>query len=118
MDKKLKKALEAHLETLETIQSELFDIGHTFWFCDAEDESHKKPFYYYQINRTRKMATCSICNSLIRNRKRIRAIQKELGIELTPLYTNFKEEKHIKRLSVRGGGNPGFNPNLSYVGFS
>ena len=117
MDKQLKKALEAHLDTLETIQSQLFDIGHTFWFCDGEDATHNKPFYYYQINRTRNMATCSTCRSLIENRKKIRAIQKQLGIELTPLHTNFKEENHVKRISVRGGGNPDFNPNVSYAGF-
>ena len=109
----LETALYAHLSDLERFQAHLFEQGHTFWFCDAQYSEHNKPFYYYQINRTRHMATCGTCYELIENRKKIRAIQKQLGIELTPLTTNFKETKHVKRMSVSSASD--FNPNHSYL---
>jgi hypothetical protein len=47
------------------------------------------------------------------NRRKIRAIQKELGIEQTPLITRFTREKHVKRMSV--GDASDFNPNYAYL---
>lgn len=113
MDNKLKKALEDNLNNLIEFQNHLFEQGHNFWFCDTEDKDHNKPFYYYQINRTRHMATCGTCYKLIENRKKIRSIQKQLGVELIPLTSDFKETKHIKRMSVSNSSD--FNPNHSYL---
>ena len=113
MDKELKKSLENNLKDLKEFQDHLFEQGHTFWFCDSQDEDHKKPFYYYQINRTQNMATCSTCYKLIENRKKIRTIEKILGIELTPLTSNIKEVKHLQRMSVSNGSE--WNPNYAYV---
>ena len=112
-DNKYNKALKNHLKDLNEFQDELFDKGHTFWHCDAQDSTHNKPFYYYQINRTTNMSTCSTCHKLIENRKKIRKIEKELGIELTPLTSNFKTEEHLKRMSVKNASD--FNPNYSYL---
>ena len=114
MNKELKKALEAHLKTLWEYQQSLFAQGHTFWYCDSQDESHKKPFYYYQINKSVNMATCSTCQTLMENRKKIRAVEKQLGLELTPFYTNHREESHVKNVSVKNKSD--FNPNYAYMG--
>lgn len=113
MDKELTKALENNLKDLFDFNESLFDQGHTFWHCDGQDQEHKKPFYYYQINRTTHMSTCSTCYKLIENRKKIRAIQKKLGIDLLPLITNYKEETHVKRISVKNSND--FNPNYNYL---
>ena len=113
MESKIKALLYKQIEFLEDHQQTLFDKGHTFWFCDSQDIDHNKPFYYYQINRTQNMATCSTCYKLIELRKEIRAIQKLLKIELTPLITNFKNENLVKNISVNNKSD--FNPNYSYM---
>jgi hypothetical protein len=105
MDKIFIKATKDHIETLREYQDSLIDQGHTFWFCDAMDDEHRKPFYFFQINRTRNMATCSTCYKLIENRKKIRKLQKLTGEKQDPLWTNFKEEEHVKRMCVKGSGN-------------
>lgn len=109
----VKKALEEHLKTLKEFQDHLFNQGHTFWHCDAQDASHNKPFYYFQINRSTHMSTCSTCYQLMQNRKKIRAIEKELGLPLTPLTSNIKELEHVKRMSISDKGD--FNPNFHYM---
>ncbi|MDA3854133.1 MAG: hypothetical protein PF444_07835 [Bacteroidales bacterium] len=98
------KSVKEHIETLRDFQESLMDAGHTFWFCDAMDDEHKKPFYYFQINRTRNMATCSTCYKLIENRKKIRRLQKMIGEKQDPLHTNFKELEHVKRISISSKG--------------
>jgi hypothetical protein len=113
MDKNLKKALENNLKDLKDFQENLFDQGHTFWHCDAVDEQKKMPFYYFQRNRTVNMSTCSVCYKLIENRKKIRAIEKLLGIEQTPLRTTFTVENHIKQMSVSNASE--WNPNYNYL---
>lgn len=105
MEKEHIKAIKEHIETLRDFQNELMDRGHTFWFCDTQDAEHNKPFYYFQINRTRNMATCSTCYKLIENRKKIRRLQKMIGEQQDPLYTNYRETEHVKRISVKGTGN-------------
>jgi len=100
MNKQFIKAVKEHIKTLREFQDELFERGHTFWYCDAQDNTHNKPFYYFQINRTQHMATCSTCHQLIENRKKIRKLQKSIGIEQDLLYTNYSEEEHVKRVSV------------------
>lgn len=111
--KKLDKALKAHLQTLILLQDTLFEKGHDFWHCDSQDEEHKKPFYYYQINRVVNMSTCGTCQKLIENRKRIRSIQKQLGVTLLPLWTNEKSEEHVIRMSV--SDSRVCNPNYRYI---
>ena len=98
MDAQLKKALESHLKTLWDYQRSLFERGHTFWFCQGRDTEHNKPFYYYQINKSQQMATCSTCYSLMENRKHIRKIQRDLGLPLTPFYTNHQGETNFSVL--------------------
>lgn len=105
MDKKHIKSIKEHIETLRDYQEMLMDKGHDFWFCDAMDEEHNKPFYYFQINKTKAMATCGTCYKLIENRKKIRELQKQIGEKQDPLHTDFKEEEHVKRMSVSGTGN-------------
>lgn len=111
--KNLKKALLNNIKDLKDFQNHLFENGHDFWHCDAQDKEHKKPFYYFQINRTKHMSTCGTCQKLIENRKKIRAIQKLLGIDQDPLTSNFKEVNHIKRMSVSDSRTA--NPNYNYI---
>lgn len=109
------KYLLSHLETLKEFQSHLFQQGHTFWHCDSQDEEHKKPFYYYQINRSKHMSTCSTCYKLMENRKKIREVEKLLNVPLTPFITNHTDQNHVKRMNVSGGSRGGFNVNHSYA---
>jgi hypothetical protein len=109
----MKKLLEEHLKTLWTFQQHLFEQGHTFWHCDAQDEAHNKPFYYYQINKSRNMSTCSTCYQLMENRRKIRAIERQLGLPLTPFITSERKEEHIKRMSVSSSSE--WNPNYRYL---
>lgn len=109
-----KKAIEAHLATLLHFQDHLFEQGHNFWYCDAQDEEKKMPFYYYQKNRVENMATCGTCQELMMNRKKIRGLQKQLGLEQMALHTSFKEAKHVKRVSVTN--NSIWNPTVAYMG--
>ena len=113
MENKEKKYLEAHLKTLIEFQSHIFDQGHNFWYCDAEDEERNMPFYFYQINRSKHMGTCGNCSKLMSLRKEIRGIEKLLGLTLTPFITRFKEERHIKRISVSNSSE--WSPNYSYL---
>jgi len=113
LDRKLKKALNNNLKDLKEFQNSLFEQGHVFWYCDGQDKQHGKPFYYYQINKTVNMATCHTCYKLIENRKKIRNIEKILGIDLTPLTSNFKETKHLQRMSISSKSE--WNPNASYL---
>jgi len=113
MDKKTKRILKDCLKMLESCQTALFEKGHDFWHCDAQDEAHKKPFYYYQINKSKNMSTCSTCYALMENRKRIRTVQKLLGLPLTPFITDFKEDFHQKRMSVSNSSE--WNPNYRYI---
>lgn len=108
-DKQVVKAIKSHIETLRSFQEKLFNQGHTFWHCDAEDEAHNKPFYYFQINKTRDMSTCSTCYQLIENRKKIRNLQKMIGEQQDPLYTNFTSEAHIKKISVNRNSGVNFD---------
>lgn len=113
MVKEVKRELERHLDTLWEYQQHLFDQGHTFWHCDSQDRSHNKPFYYYQINRSTNMSTCSTCYKLMENRKKIRSIEKLMGKWLTPLWTNHTEDNIKKRMSVSNSSE--FNPNYQYL---
>jgi len=113
MDKNLKKALENNLKDLIEFQEHLFEQGHNFWHCDSVDDAKKMPFYYFQRNRTLNMSTCSICYKLIENRKKIRAIEKQLGIEQTPLRTAFTVESHVKRIFITN--NSVWNPNSKFL---
>ena len=92
------KLIQDHIKTLENYQQHLFRDGHTFWHCSMQDnEPHNKPFYYYQINRSVTMSTCSTCNALMENRRKIRSLQKLIGTELTPLYTNLTWDQLINK---------------------
>ncbi len=82
--------LRAHLETLHAFQENLAETGHNFWHCAEQDSAHEMPFYYYQRNKTVTMSTCGTCQQLMANRLKIRAIQRKLNIEQTPLKTNSK----------------------------
>jgi hypothetical protein len=114
MKNKITVQLRKHLADLWDHQQTLFDQGHTFWHCDAQDASHNKPFYYYQINRSTHMSTCSTCYKLMENRKKIREIEKMLNMPQTPLWTDEKQSEHVKRISVKNGSE--WNPNFAYIG--
>lgn len=110
------KALERLLNSLIDHQSTIFEQGHDFWYCDAYDTNDKgvyKPFRYYQTNRSQNMATCGNCQKLMELRKEIRAVEKQLGRPLTPLYTNITNDEAVKRISVQNASI--FNPNYSYL---
>lgn len=109
----LKESLLMQIQLLKDHQSSLFEQGHTFWFCDAQDIDHKKPFYYYQINKSIGMATCGNCNKLMLLRKQIREIEKRLGIIQTPLYTNSTQDNLTKHVSCSNSSE--FNPNYAYM---
>lgn len=109
---KAKTDVEKHLETLFRFQEHLFEQGHDFWHCDSMDREKGMPFYYYQRNRTVSMSTCGTCQTLMENRRLIRAIQKQLGLEQNPLTTNHKEVEHVSRVCTGGGD---FNPNFQYI---
>jgi len=113
MDKQTRKALLIALKALEDRQQDLFEMGHTFWHCDAQDDDHKKPFYYYQINRSVGMSTCSTCYKLMENRRAIRKVQKLLGLPLLPFTSNYKVDKHVQNMSVSNASM--FNPNYDYL---
>lgn len=106
------KEAKAHLKTLLRFQEHLIDQGHTFWHCDAVDKEKGMPFYYYQRNRSVSMSTCSVCQSLMENRKLIRSLQKKLGMDQIPLISNIKEKEHVVRVSTGAGL---FNPNFQYI---
>ena len=98
------KCIKAHIKTLEEFQSHIFEEGHTFWYCDMQDKERSRPFYYYQINRSKNMCTCSNCYELMRLRREIRKLQKEVNIELTPLRYKFTNDDQEKRIMVTRGG--------------
>lgn len=79
------KDKKEHLKTLLQFYNHLLDQGHTFWHCSAQDELHNKSYYYVQIHRSKHMSTCSTCYKLIELKKKIRQIQKELGMKQWPL---------------------------------
>ncbi len=93
--KKELKLILNNINTLEKFQENLFERGHTFWHCNAQDVEHNKPFYYYQINKSKHMSTCSTCSQLMENRKEIRRLQKLIGVEQTPLYTNYTDIENL-----------------------
>lgn len=90
MSKKEIAQLRAHLETLQQFQENLANVGHDFWHCADQDATHGMPFYYYQKNKVVTMSTCGTCQQLMANRLKVRAIQRALNIEQTPLRTNTK----------------------------
>jgi len=113
MDKKIANKL---ISAIEDHQQTLFEHGHDFWYCDASDTNDRgvyKPFRYYQTNRIVSMSTCGNCQKLIQLRREIRSIQKAAGLELTPLITNYTEDKAVKNISVKNKSE--FNPNYSYA---
>lgn len=114
-----KDAIIIAIAALEDHQQTIFEQGHSFWHCDASDTNDKgeyKPFRYYQTNRTKHMSTCGNCYKLMELRKQIRALQRAIGVPLTPLFTNHTETKAIRQISVKGCATI-FNVNASYAGW-
>ena len=115
MTNKEKRAVLAHIESIKDHMNTLFDQGHTFWHCDTQDRKHGMPFYYYQRNVSKRMSTCPTCYKLMELKRKLRELQAKIGIKQDPLRTEYKEAKHVKRISVSSGGNPDCNPNLDYA---
>lgn len=79
------KEKQAHLQTLEEFFIFVLKLGHTFWHCKEQDRETGIPFYYVNRNRTRNMSTCSHCYQLLALAKKIRVLQKDLGLRVWPL---------------------------------
>ena len=95
------KNILAHINTLLEFQQHIFAQGHTFWHCAMRDTETGKPFAYYQENRTMGMSTCSNCQKLMELRRKIRKLQKGIGVEQMPIRTNIKDEQFVDIVTVQ-----------------
>lgn len=109
----MKNAVLAHIATLEAFQDHIFEQGHTFWHCAMRDTTTGKPFAYYQANRGVQMSTCGNCQKLMELRREIRKLQKQIGVEQTPLRTNITGENVLPRISVNN--NSIYNPSYQFL---
>ena len=105
------------IEALKDHQDTIFEMGHSFWHCDASDKNDRtgeyKPFRYYQTNRSKHMSTCNNCYKLMELRKQIRYYQRLANLPLTPLITNHTEIKQVKKVFATNKSD--FNPTYAYM---